>query len=68
MTRSAMWNSYLVIAPFQKDSHPGYKLNNFRSIEYQIMDWADDTAFSISGFADGIRAGFINAEKVDKWG
>lgn len=45
----------------------GDELNNFRSIECQIMDWADDISFSISDFSDGIRAGFISVEKVKNW-
>jgi len=43
------------------------KLNNFQSIECQIMDWADDTAYAINDVVDSIAGGFINIEKLTKW-
>ncbi len=46
---------------------PGKARNGFRSIECQIMDWADDTAYSINDVADGIRAGFINLQSLERW-
>ena len=46
---------------------PGSIRDDFRSIECQIMDWADDVGFSINDFSDGIRAGFISEDKVKKW-
>ena len=42
-------------------------LNNFKSIECQIMDWADDTAYSLHDILDGIRAGFLTPEKIEIW-
>ena len=41
--------------------------NSFKSLECQIMDWADDTAYSIHDLADGIRAEFITIDKLQKW-
>jgi len=41
--------------------------NGFKSLECQIMDWADDTAYSIHDLADGIRAEFITIDKLEKW-
>ena len=41
--------------------------NNFKSLECQIMDWADDTAYSIHDLADGIRAEFITIDKLQRW-
>jgi dGTPase len=42
-------------------------LNKFRSIECQIMDWADDTAYSINDVMDGLAAGLITIEKIEQW-
>ncbi|MBH54390.1 MAG: deoxyguanosinetriphosphate triphosphohydrolase [Opitutaceae bacterium] len=41
--------------------------NNFRSLECQIMNWADDTAYCIHDLADGIRAEFITIDKLRRW-
>ncbi len=43
------------------------KVNKFRSIECQIMDWADDTAYAINDLVDSISGGFINIVKLTKW-
>ncbi|PKL84346.1 MAG: deoxyguanosinetriphosphate triphosphohydrolase [Ignavibacteriae bacterium HGW-Ignavibacteriae-3] len=42
-------------------------LNNFQSIECQIMDWADDTAYVINDLVDSISGGFINIVKLMNW-
>jgi len=39
-----------------------------KSIECQIMDWADDTAYSLHDIVDGVRARFITAESLEEWG
>lgn len=44
-----------------------YELNNFKSIECQIMDWADDTAYAVNDLVDSISGGFINIAKLQKW-
>ena len=43
------------------------KLNQFQSIECQIMDWADDTAYCINDLVDSISGGFINIQKLSRW-
>jgi len=43
------------------------KLNNFQSIECQIMDWADDTAYAINDLVDSISGGFISIAKLAQW-
>ncbi len=42
-------------------------LNNFKSIECQIMDWADDSAYAVNDLVDSISGGFINISKLQKW-
>jgi dGTPase len=46
---------------------PGPARDAFRSIECRIMDWADDTAYSLNDIADGINAGFISSETLTLW-
>ena len=43
------------------------ELNSLRSIECQIMDWADDTAYAINDLVDSISGGFITLFKLYKW-
>lgn len=52
---------------FPADLPPGKSRNAFRSIECQIMDWADDTAYSLNDLADGIHAGFIDVRRLERW-
>lgn len=42
-------------------------INSFQSIECQIMDWADDTAYAINDIVDSISGGFITINKLTKW-
>ncbi len=42
-------------------------LNDFRSVECQIMDWADDTAYCINDLLDGINSGLITLPKIEAW-
>jgi len=42
-------------------------LNAFKSIECQIMDWADDTAYSLHDIVDGIHARYISVGSLTEW-
>jgi dGTPase len=42
-------------------------LNAFKSIECQVMDWADDTAYSLNDIVDGIHARYINVGSITEW-
>lgn len=52
---------------FPEELAPGPSLNKFRSIECQIMDWADDTAYSLNDMLDSIKGGFLTFEKIENW-
>ncbi|MEX2580039.1 MAG: dNTP triphosphohydrolase [Verrucomicrobiales bacterium] len=53
--------------PFPDELPAGEARNGFRSVECRIMDWADDTAYSLNDIADGIQAGFITVDRIKAW-
>ncbi|TVP77087.1 MAG: dNTP triphosphohydrolase [Puniceicoccaceae bacterium] len=53
--------------PLPETLQTAQSLNRFKSIECQIMDWADDTAYSLHDIVDGIHARYISVGSLTEW-
>ena len=68
MMSNPKWRSSVIgREPLPKELTTVKALNKLKSIECQIMDWADDTAYSLHDIVDGIHARYITVGSIHEW-
>lgn len=62
-----LYNEQEVFLDYVSNSGQYNPARNQQSIECQIMDWADDTAYSVNDLLDGYKAGFLSRRSIEDW-
>ena len=65
--REFLYRDQKPVLTFVNPSFGNSDTRHMRSIECQIMEWADDTAYCIGDIVDGVRGRFITTESLARW-
>jgi dGTPase len=66
--RHFLYDDQADLVRFVAGTPPGAPVDCSRSVECQIMDWADDTAYSLNDIVDGVHAGLLTVGRLEQWG